>query len=354
MNRSTRTDPGSHTRPRSFRARSTSIVCSARSFSLSSELGGQGVVLRGRRAAGARPGDRAQLAGAVEVEPDVRLGRRADQLVALHVEQEHVRRRVDGPERPVDRRRRGAGRAAHALGGDDLVGVSRRDVLLGPFDRRHVAGLGHLRLGRARRDWLGHRHAQRAAERLDRPVDGETLAGYRHRAADMVERDHRLGEQEPHRGQAGVGAVRGGQRHRLELRHPVVAQEPDRAPGERRRPGGRPGLGGGEGGRLLERPDGREAGRQERVAAHLLASLDRLEQERRRAERLAQAQVGADRRDQVGGKLAGVAFGCHAMKKAPRPWGGEACAKRGCRGVASGPHLARVATTTVRRSFARA
>ena len=318
------------------------------------QLGGEGVVLGGRCASRPRPGDRPQLAGAVEPEADVRLGRRPDQVVALHVEQEHVRRGIDRSQRPVDGRGRGAGPAADALRRDDLVGVARRDVLLDPLDGVDVAGLGHLRLGRARLERLGHRHAERPAERVDRPVDGGPLARDGHRAADVVEGDDRLGEQEPHRRQARVGAVGRGERHRLELRHPVVAQEPDRAAGERRRPGGGARLGGGERGRLLERVDGREAGGEERVAADLLAALHRLEQERRGAQRLAQAQVGADRSDQVGGKLAGVSFGRHSMKKAPRPWGGEACAKRGCRGRASGPHLARVATTTVRRSSARA
>ena len=134
---------------------------------------------------------------------------------------------------------------------------------------------------------------------------------------------------------------------------PVVAQEADRAAHERRLPGGRAGARGRKCGRLGERVDRGQPGSQERVAADLLAPLDRLEQERRGAQGGAQAQVGADRGDQVGGQDAGVEIVVHGRKKASRRMAERPSAKRGCRGRASGPHLARIATTMFRRSSFR-
>ena len=61
---------------------------------------------------------------------------------------------------------------------------------------------------------------------------------------------------------------------------------------------------GGECDRLVERIGGGAAGGQEAVAANLLAPLDQFQQEAGGAQRVAQQQIGADRRQQVGGQCA--------------------------------------------------
>ena len=215
------------------------------------------------------------------------------------------------------------------------------------LDGRHVALAcdlavrGALRPGRrgGRRGRLGQRHHQ--------PLHRLARADQRHRAADVVERHHRVGQHEAHQRQARVVGVGGRQRHRLQLRRPVVAEVADGSAHERRVAGPGPGAGGGERHRLLQRVGGLAAGRQEAVPAHLLAPLDRLQQEGRRAQRLAQQQVGADRRQQVCGKRSDDAVVCHwGNKKAPRRIRRKACARSGCRGAASGPYLARESTTS--------
>ena len=93
------------TRERSLRPRSTSITCSARSFSEASSRSASPSPAAGR------PGDRVQ-ARARALELHVRLRRRADHRVVAELEQEQVRRRVDPAQRAVDRERRGGRRAA--------------------------------------------------------------------------------------------------------------------------------------------------------------------------------------------------------------------------------------------------
>ena len=105
MNVSTSTLPYSHTRPRSLRPRSTSITCSARSFSSASRSCGDRLVLLGVAAARARAGDRPRRDAAAG-DGDQRLGRGADDLEVLEVEEVHVRRRVDRAQPAVDRERR--------------------------------------------------------------------------------------------------------------------------------------------------------------------------------------------------------------------------------------------------------
>ena len=121
-------------------------------------------------------------------------------------------------------------------------------------------------------------------------------------------------------GQPGVVGVRGRERHGLELGDPVVAEMADGAAqrrAARRVPG--PGWDAANAtasssesvvwqpaARKLKRPD-------------LLAALDRLQQERRRSQRLAHEQVGADRRQQVCGKRSDDSVVSHlGNKKAPR------------------------------------
>ena len=209
-------------------------------------------------------------------------------------------------------------------------------MLAGGLDGRHVALAcdlavrGALRPGRrgGRRGRLGQRHHQ--------PLHRLARADQRHRAADVVERHHRVGQHEAHQRQARVVGVGGRQRHRLQLRRPVVAEVADRSAHERRVAGAGPGAGGGERHRLLQRVGGLAAGRQEAVPAHLLAPLDRLQQEGRRAQRLAQQQVGADRRQQVCGKRSDDAVVCHWATKKPPAGSGE----RPVRGAGAAAQLA--------------
>ena len=94
--------PGAQTRERSLRPRSTSITCSARSFSEASS-----------RSASPSPGGVVPAIGfrlaRAALDLDERLRRRADQREAVELEQEEVRRRVDAPQRAVERRAREAG-----------------------------------------------------------------------------------------------------------------------------------------------------------------------------------------------------------------------------------------------------
>ena len=106
--------PYSHTRPRSLRPRSTSITCSARSFSSASS---SAAIARPRRRA---PRGRVPAIGRVEtcaaVDRQQRLGRGADDLEVLEVEEVHVRRRVDRAQPAVDRERLDRRRRATSAG----------------------------------------------------------------------------------------------------------------------------------------------------------------------------------------------------------------------------------------------
>ena len=115
--------PGRQTRERSLRPRSTSITCSARSFSEVSSRS-------------ASPSPRAVVPAIglrlarVPSSLHVRLGRRADERDAVELQQEEVRRRVDAAQRAVDGERRVAVVALCTLGEHDLEGVAAADVLL--------------------------------------------------------------------------------------------------------------------------------------------------------------------------------------------------------------------------------
>ena len=160
--RSTRTVPGRQTRERSLRPRSTSMTCSARSFSELEQRLGVTVARRDRA------GDRVQL-GARALALDDRLRRRADQREPVQLEQEQVRRRVDPPQRAVELQRRRGRRPLCALRDDDLECIARADVLL----RRSHAPLVLRLVGEA---------AQRAAlavaarHRRQRPVERGGIA----------------------------------------------------------------------------------------------------------------------------------------------------------------------------------
>ncbi len=104
MKSSTSTVPYSHTRPRSLRPRSTSITCSARSFSSSSSSPRDARVLLGVSPARPRAGDRARR-DAPTRHGQQRLRARAGDLEVPEVEEVHVRARVDRAQAAVDRER---------------------------------------------------------------------------------------------------------------------------------------------------------------------------------------------------------------------------------------------------------
>src|ERR671938_264604 len=101
MNVSTVTVPYAHTRPRSLRPRSTSMTCSARSFSSASRSA-------------------AILTSSSIVAPR---GRVPD-LEVLEVEEVHVRARVDRAQPAVERERLARQLRGPALARDDLVRIA--------------------------------------------------------------------------------------------------------------------------------------------------------------------------------------------------------------------------------------
>ena len=122
--RSTFTVPGTQTRERSLRPRSTSMMCSARSFSDASSYSASPSPRRDR------PRDRVE-AGASRLGLHVRLGRRPDERDSVQLQQEEVRRRVDPSECAVDGERRDAVVVRSArCESDDLEDVAATDVLL--------------------------------------------------------------------------------------------------------------------------------------------------------------------------------------------------------------------------------
>ena len=97
----TRTLPYSQTRPTSFRPRSTSMTCSARSFSF--RFSSSASRRSSSSVAAARPGagDRVGL-DVLPLDADQHLGRRPDDREAAHADEIHVGRRIDVPQRAID------------------------------------------------------------------------------------------------------------------------------------------------------------------------------------------------------------------------------------------------------------
>ena len=111
--RSTLTVPGRQTRERSLRPRSTSITCSARSFSE-----GAAAPRRRRRASCPRSGSRRAFPRAG------RASRVTSRRARVELQQEEVRARFDPAQGAVDARRRGAGAPFGALRENDLERVT--------------------------------------------------------------------------------------------------------------------------------------------------------------------------------------------------------------------------------------
>ena len=251
-----------------------------------------------------RAGDRVER-GARAFALDHRLRRAADECEPVQLQQEEVRGRIDAAERAVELERGRGGRPLRALRDHDLEDVALADVLLRALDATQVlvpVGKAAQRPGRAAAG-LGLRlRAVEHRRRLGRVAD-ERLRD----AARMVEADEQLRHDEQALREA-VPLL--GERHgRLEPRHRVVAEIADHRLAERLR--------------LVEVDEPRAAA-DEGVPPEPPA-LDRLEQERpARARPSAQAQVGPERGEEVGGDLGGHGHG-HGKRKRPlaEPRGAE-------------------------------
>ena len=187
------------TRPTSLRPRSSSMRCSARSFSIGEQLALQRLVLlRGcatRPRAGQRPDGHRALP-----HPNQDLRARARDGEAPEVEKIEERRRIDSPQRPVERERRQVERRLETLRQYHLKHITGSNVLLGGVDHAFVFGRRRVGGGPHReRPGLGagRRVRQRRVERVD--DGGEPLARTheggigRHRVVGPHRRDHRDG-----------------------------------------------------------------------------------------------------------------------------------------------------------------
>jgi glycine hydroxymethyltransferase len=221
------------------------------------QLGGERLVLVGRRAARPRAGDRPEL-DAPRRQPHQRLRRRAGDLRLREAQVEHVRRRIDDAQRAVDVERVDVARHVEALRQHHLEGVAGEDVLAHALDRRLELLAGERRRRQLDlRERPGQRRFQigqprpRAAQPRHHLVDPCAralvrllgLLGARHvrrrhhlqRLAQVVEDDQRVGH---HHAQLGQRDARLGPRRQiLERAHHVVADPPDRAAPEARQPG---------------------------------------------------------------------------------------------------------------------
>ena len=238
-------------RPTSLRPRSTSIRCSARSFSSAMSSSVIAASSSARAAAPARAGDRSQRDRAARAHAHEQLRRTADDLDAVEHEVVHVRRRIDHAERAVQVGRRKVERHVDAPRDLHLKRVARDDVLRGCARRRReicpCRSASALRPAGA----VGSRSSgpsaagprRRATRRVDAriaPCVGRVAAPSsdafaRTRAADddarlraqVVEDDQRVGEHEQRVGH--VDATRGRCRQPLDQARDVVAEVADGA-----------------------------------------------------------------------------------------------------------------------------
>ena len=245
----TRTLPYSDTRPTSLRPRSTSITCSARSFSLrlsssASRTSSSSFRPRGRVPAigcvsTRRPSTRTSISGddpTIERPPTRR--------------KVHVRRRIHVAKGAVDRERIGGERRLESLRQHDLIDVAGGNVFLGRAHHLLELGAadvrGHLEGGRIGRRRLGQRAieialdeldlgARELIQRLERLVAGDAGVGDDENAmAHVIEGQHRI---EEHESGFLVDRRRRLQIHRLEPGRGVVAQIADGPAREARQAG---------------------------------------------------------------------------------------------------------------------
>ena len=198
------TVPARATRPRSFRPRSTSITCSARSFGIALELFGEERVLARIGAARAGPGDRMRREPvALHLEQELR--GRPDHLEGRGPDEEQVRTRIHAPQRPVDidpvdgpsgRGVRGQVERL-ATSEHDLDRLARGDGVLGDLDRLDVGVATEARLDRPLRGDHGGAVRRRPAPPLPDRALGRgpaSLRGGRPSTALEGVEDGRLGD----------------------------------------------------------------------------------------------------------------------------------------------------------------
>ena len=255
-----------------------------------------------------RAGDRA-VADTAVLAGDEPLGRGADERDPVELEQEEVGRGVHAPQGAVDVERRGGGRPLGALRRDALEDVAGHDVLLHVLAPSRCSAPGRASGGSA--PARAARLAPPGDARLEPSGDllriaGQHLGG----AGAVVEADERLADDEAALGEAAA------------LR-PAAARSARAVPRGRTRGSRRSAAPSSAASSKSTMP---RAGAHPRVPAQPPA-LDRLEDEAR-APRVAQAQVGAERGEEVGvdrGRHADVAGVVLLKRKRPpqRSWVGE-------------------------------
>ncbi len=211
------------------------------------QLGLQGGVGLGRRAARLSSGDGAQL-DLVSIQADQHFRRRAGHDRLRKIQVKHVRRWVGDPERTVDIERINvAARDLEPLRVHHLERVARQDVVLNSAHIGLERLARHRRLGRGGLDRRGVQRAQRrcrtcqsvqnvvdaaagAVVRLGRIHPATHVGGghHLHGSPQVVEDDHRIGHAETDLREAQDIRLRGGQI--LEGPHGVVADPAHGAP----------------------------------------------------------------------------------------------------------------------------
>ena len=270
ISRSTFTEPYSLTRPTSLRPRSTSITCSARSFSSCSISSASSWSVCSSLPRGRVPGN-GTIFHLPPVHAHQQFRRRARQLkrsflfslvgllcfwrrpqrpLRRKAQKVHIRAGIHGAQRPIHLERVHARLHIETLRKHHLERVPRRDVLLASPHSRHVVALArsmrNVQLARpfARRH-LGQRLRQslfQPGQSLQRP--GIRLVGRierdvrRHHQPDllahMVERQHFIEEHQARVRHAQF--ILGVFRKALDLPHRIVSKDAHRARSERRKP----------------------------------------------------------------------------------------------------------------------
>ena len=164
-------------------------------FRIGKKLGAQRLVLGWALAARPCAGDRADDDLAL-AHPDQDLRARADDLEAAEVEEAEIRRGIDPPQRPVERKCGQVEPAGEPLRQHDLEGVARGDVVLRPDDHRLKFGLAGVRPRFARLDQRIDGHSRRVIEGQFERVHARVQP--RHRA--LVSRARRDARRRAHRG----------------------------------------------------------------------------------------------------------------------------------------------------------
>ena len=122
-------------------------------FLVGQQIARQRSIFFRRRTTFARSGDGAHR-NALPFQAHQNLGRSTHDLIILEVEIEHVGRRIQTAQRPVQRQRAGMKRFAHALRQHHLHDVTAGDVVLGLTDRGLELRFAKGRFGRSRSSGL--------------------------------------------------------------------------------------------------------------------------------------------------------------------------------------------------------